>query len=463
MTHTQIGIKRFVVVIASLSLLLVSAISTEAGQRRARLSRDLSERLAVRADAPVDVIVTAGETEVDTLATRYGARVKKRLRNGAVLEVTGGQLADLSEDADVAAVAGDVPVRTMSVTTTAIGADQVWSGAAAGPRGFSGRGVGVVVIDTGVDPRHPRLASRVALSLDFTDDTRLRGRDENGHGTHVAGLVAEVAPGAHIISLKTMGADGSGQTSNVLAAFDWAIEHRRKWNIKVINLSLGHPILQSEKDDPLCQAVKRATDEGILVTVAAGNVGKTLEGTPIVGGIWSPGNSPSALTVGALNTLQTAVRSDDVMATYSSRGPTMIDGVLKPELVAPGNRLVSAVPRDGYLPRTYPERVVGRGADVQMELSGTSMSCAVTAGAAALLLESRPMRPRESKLLLQFTSSRVAGSGLIEAGAGSLNIVAAVGVARGRADMADDTTIAGEPQTPSLLAYRHTSLSTDLA
>src|SRR6185295_15802215 len=117
----------------------------------------------------------------------------------------------------------------------------------------------------------------------------------------------------------------------------------------------------------------RATEAGILVTVAAGNAGKTTDGTPIVGGIFSPGNSPYALTVGALNTLQTSARSDDVMATYSSRGPTMIDGVLKPELVAPGNRIRSAVPAGAYLPQLLPERVTGTVTETYMELSGTSM------------------------------------------------------------------------------------------
>ena len=103
-------------------------------------------------------------------------------------------------------------------------------------------------------------------------------------------------------------------------------------------------------------------DAGILVVAAAGNFGKTEDGRPVVGGIVSPGNTPAVLTVGALNTKGTPQRSDDVMATYSSRGPTAIDGVLKPELVAPGNRIVSAAAADSYLATTYPGSRRGRGA-----------------------------------------------------------------------------------------------------
>ncbi len=329
--------------IAALScVLVVLTVSVEAGQQRAHLSKDLSDRLAARVEAPTDVIVAGSDEQIEALATRYGARVKKRLRNAAVLEVSGGQLRDLSEDAEVASLSGDVPVRAMAtVTAEAIGADQVWTGASQGLRGFTGRGIGVAVIDTGVDARHPYLASRVALSLDFTGASvqRSPGRDENGHGTHVAGIIRDIAPGAHIVDLKAMGADGSGFTSNVIAALNWAIDNKAAWNLKIVNISLGHGVMESENDDPLCQAVQRATDAGMLVTVAAGNVGKLPDGRAVVGGIHSPGNSRHALTVGALNTKQTAARSDDVMATYSSRGPTMIDGVLKPELVAPGNRI----------------------------------------------------------------------------------------------------------------------------
>jgi len=147
------------------------------------------------------------------------------------------------------------------------------------------------------------------------------------------------------------------------------------FNIRVINLSLGHPIFESYRDDPLCQAAQRAVDAGILVVAAVGNFGKTNEGRPIVGGVIAPGNTPSVLTVGALNTKGTPARSDDVMATYSSRGPTAIDGVLKPELVAPGNRIVAASASGSLLSTTYPERVVvdGPGKSDYIELSGTSM------------------------------------------------------------------------------------------
>ena len=108
----------------------------------------------------------------------------------------------------------------------------------------------------------------------------------------------------------------------MIAAIDWAVEHRAEFNLRIINLSLGHPVLEATADDPLCQAVQRAVDAGILVVAAAGNFGKTADGRPIVGGDCLAGQRPAALTVGALNTGAPSARSDDVMATYSSRGPT---------------------------------------------------------------------------------------------------------------------------------------------
>ena len=139
---------------------------------------------------------------------------------------------------------------------------------------------------------------------------RGNARDGYGHGTHVAGIIAEsrrdgyggMAPGAWIANLRVLGADGSGKTDAVIDAIDWAIQNRQRYNIRIINLSLGHPVFESYLDDPLCQAAQRAVDAGLVVVAAAGNFGKTDDGRPVVGGIVAPGNTPSVLTVGAINT-----------------------------------------------------------------------------------------------------------------------------------------------------------------
>ena len=138
----------------------------------------------------------------------------------------------------------------------------------------------------------------MVAAVDFTDSGGT-AQDDYGHGTHVAGIIAAsrdsgytgVAPGAHLVSLKVLKGDGSGDTSDVIAAIDWAVENRARYNLRVINLSLGHPVFESYRDDPLCQAVERAVNAGMVVVAAAGNFGKTAEGKAVVGGIVSPGNS----------------------------------------------------------------------------------------------------------------------------------------------------------------------------
>ena len=149
---------------------------------------------------------------------------------------------------------------------------------------------------------------------------------------------------------------------------------------------------------------------------------------PIVGGIVSPGHAPSVITVGALKAQGTPERSDDIMADFSSRGPTSFDGLLKPDLVAPGHKIVSAEAPGSYLARTYPEiHVSGRGKHGYFELSGTSMSAAVTSGSVALLVQANPtLTPAQVKLALQLSASPIPGAGLVEAGAGSLNVLLAL-------------------------------------
>ena len=133
-----------------------------------------------------------------------------------------------------------------------------------------------------------------------------------------------------------------GRASDVINALDWVVENKVKYNIQVVNLSLGHPIYEAAATDPLVQAVEQAVAAGLKVMVSAGNFGRNPK-TGKVGyaGITSPGNAPSALTVGAFTTFQTATRQDDRMASYSSRGPTWYDGFAKPDIVAPGDALKS--------------------------------------------------------------------------------------------------------------------------
>jgi serine protease AprX len=424
----------------------------EAGPYRARLARDLAARLQAGSNEVSEVIVDGDAAKIDRLAQRYGLVVKRQLERGAVVELNGGQLDALSQDPEVDHLSSDLRVRgTAADWVEATGADQVWQGLEGLP-GLTGRGVGVAVIDSGI-ANHPALRGRVVASVDFTGP-RGRGMDQYGHGTHVAGIIAGsdpesgfsgMAPGADLINLRVLGADGSGTTSDVIDALDWAVAHRRQFNIRVINLSLGHPVMESYRDDPLCQAVERAVRAGIVVVAAAGNLGETPDGTRVLGGIESPGNSPWALTVGAIDTKGTGQRSDDGVADYSSRGPTYTDNVMKPDLVAPGTRIVSAAARGSYLWTILPDnQVYVPGSSSYLRLSGTSMAAAVATGAAALLLQGRPtLTPLQLRLVLQLTSSFLPEAGLIGGGAGSMNVLLAV--AASRSFSAPQTlTIAGE-------------------
>jgi subtilisin family serine protease len=252
---------------------------------------------------------------------------------------------------------------------------------------------------------------------------------------------------------------GVGTVANVIAGINWVIQNKSTYNIRVINLSLGTPIAQSYKTDPLCQAVGRAVDAGIVVVAAAGNWGKDSYGNTIYGGILSPANSPRVITVGAVNTQLTNKRSDDVVASYSSRGPTLVDGIVKPDLVAPGNRTgaaqtSAAPPTGGSSGGGLIGGLVGSlglGGDptptangTYQILSGTSFAAPAVSGAVALMLEANPsLTPQMCKAVLMRTAQRLpvyeqmVQTGqmstlerLITEGAGELNVNAAKLVAK---------------------------------
>jgi serine protease AprX len=284
-------------------------------QHRARMAKDVTERIGKGGPHRLQVIVDGPQSVIDRLVEQYGVTLVKRLRSGAVLSGAALQLHAMASDDQVPTIAAErmvAAMQTPDVSTT--GADLVRR--FIGDRYFSGitgQGIGIAVIDSGVSQAHRGVRRQVIHVRDFVTPGGA-GDDEYGHGTHVAGILvgtgedsredddqapfSGVAPGAQIISLRVLDGQGIGLVSNVVAAIDWCVANKLKFNIRIINLSLGHPPAESLRDDPLVKAVDRAVAAGIVVVTSAGNLGKLADGTPVVGGIVTPGIAPGAITVG---------------------------------------------------------------------------------------------------------------------------------------------------------------------
>jgi serine protease AprX len=317
-----------------LSLLICTAPAHADG--RAKLSRTLEDRLSDPSVSSLNVIVQGPQSEIDRLASQYGIRVIKRLEMGAVVTGSPSEVKALAGDANVGRLAADdVVVSTMAVSTQATGANQLWGGVdGSNFGGLVGSGIGIAVIDSGIG-LHPDVERRVRHRVDFVND-ETGSPDGYGHGTHVAGIIAGsgagsrteagsahvgMAPGAELVSLRVLGVDGQGYVSDVILAIEWAIKNKSRFRLRVINLSLGQATTDSYANDPMALAVERAVAAGLVVVTSAGNFGRLEDGTPVMGAVVSPGHTPGALTVGALNTRGTVARSDDAVASYSSRGP----------------------------------------------------------------------------------------------------------------------------------------------
>ena len=245
---------------------------------------------------------------------------------------------------------------------------------------YTGKGVGVAILDTGIYP-HQDFGNRICAFSDFIFHKSIP-YDDNGHGTHVAGILCGdgtasggkyrgVAPGCEIIGLKVLDRFGNGSREDVLCAFDWIFRYMQKYNIRVVNISVGTTCKNGKEHSSLIRGVEKLWDQGLVVIAAAGNQG------PLPGSITAPGSSRKIITVGS---------SDMLVGTegISGRGPTF-ECVCKPDLVAPGNRIVSCASKGGY--RTK---------------SGTSMSTPLVSGAVALALEKDPLLTNvEIKMMLR--------------------------------------------------------------
>jgi serine protease AprX len=428
-----------------IALLLSSAIGLRgaASEHRAHLSDDLLKHQAGRSAARVRVIVHGSRSELEALAERNHLNVAKWLKEGAVLQANNVELSRLASETAIDHLSGDPLVGTaMSVSNQSTLAAQTRAGTSGllgigAVPGVTGQGVVVAVVDSGI-AKHNALNNKVLASVSFvTGDPSTV--DVYGHGTHVAGIIAGtgtaaagvttqydggIAPGVQLVNVRVLGANGVGYTSDVINGIDWVIENRARYNIRAMNISLGHPVGESSTTDPLCEAVARAVGAGIVVVASAGNDGRTVNGVPILGGITSPGNSPFAITVGAINTWGTPSRSDDTIATYSSRGPTKYDLTIKPDLAAPGNRIISLEALNSSLSKGHPTlHRAGSGWNEYMQLSGTSMAAPIVTGAVALLLQGTPgLGTAQVKIALQSGATYMPDAGLLGAGAGSLNI-----------------------------------------
>lgn len=255
--------------------------------------------------------------------------------------------------------------------------------------GLSGKGVGVAILDTGIFP-HRDLDGRIAVFRDMLR-TRLLPYDDNGHGTHIAGIIGGsgaaslgryqgVAPGCHLISLKVLDQKGNGYASDVLSGLYWLIRHGKAYGVRIINISVGSLSRKGmDENSALVRGVDAAWDAGFVVVVAAGNNG------PGRNTITTPGISRKVITVGCSDDDKEVAVAGKNMIDYSGRGPTG-SCICKPDLVAPGSSVVSCASKAG----AYQAK------------SGTSMSTPLVSGALALLLERYPeMSNLEVKLRLR--------------------------------------------------------------
>jgi serine protease AprX len=312
------------------------------------------------------------------------------------------------------------PEQVSSVYPRVVKAHKVWD------EGIRGKGITVAVLDSGVEPDQDLTSPtnrRLLASVNFAGEASTS--DPGGHGTHVAGIIAGngsrsdgeftgIAPRANIVDVRVLGCSsyegrcGSGRISSVIRGIEWTLANRATYNIRVINLSFGARSTLSYRTDPLSAAVEIAWRRGLVVVAAAGNI------EPDRDTVVSPGINPYVITVGATDDRGTRDRDDDLFAWFSAWGSA--DSNPKPDLVAPGRRLVSVRVPGSWLDWRFPERrVSAENGSSYFRLSGTSMATGVLSGAAALVLQRRPsLTPDEVKgVLIDNTQRYGAESGQV--------------------------------------------------
>jgi serine protease AprX len=396
--------------------------------------------LALAAQHPsgrVSVIVQklAKDNSVEQLVTQLRGVVTKDLYiiNAFAAEVPAQAVAQLARANGVRWISLDAPVvktacaacidssRLASSYPQTVGASRLWNEA---PGYLQGQGIGVAVIDSGISATDD-IKTRVIASAKFSSNTH-SASDANGHGSHVAGIIGGdgtksgayigIAPKVNLINVKVSDNSGASTSSDVVNGLQWILNNKDVYNIRVVNMSLNSAVQQSYNIDPLDAAVEVLWFNKIVVVVAAGN--------NAMNALNAPANDPFVITVGATDDMGTADRTDDHVAAFSGYGTT-VDGLAKPDLVAPGTNIISLLPSpNAVLAIAHPDHIVVINNQSYFRMSGTSIATPVVAGAVALLLQNEPnLTPDQVKYRLLATAYPLNGSG---AGAGELDIYTAV-------------------------------------
>jgi serine protease AprX len=458
------------------AVIVTATQATPAGAKthgEAKISPPLLALVRAHPSDEYGVIVRASPKRTGHHAERAAEAVKRAhgkarralsIVGGASAYLTGEEILALAADADVQYISSDDVIALMfdpeagaaaaaGPAILEVGAPDAWR-----QLGVTGNGIGVAILDSGIAP-HPDLAGRIVASVDFTSSgsgtsgsgssgsgsgeygsggygaVLVPPADPGGHGTHVAGLVAGdgtasggvytgVAPRANLVDVRVISASGTTTVSTLIAGMQWVLAHRATYNIRVVNISAGGPATVSYRNDPLATAVEVLVFAGITVVVSAGNHG------PKGSTITSPATDPFVITVGAIDDSGTASIQDDAIASWSSQGPTPVDGLAKPDVVAPGRKVVSLRSPGSTLDVDLPDRLVA-GLDplapAYFRLSGTSMAAPIVTGVVALMLEHSPaLTPAQVKDRLKNTATPVAYGSAETTGSGLVSAVAAL-------------------------------------
>ncbi|MEP6476473.1 MAG: S8 family peptidase [Actinomycetota bacterium] len=411
------------------SLLAGTGSPTEYSLRKVDPALVTAAARAPRSTLPLIIRETMPDSDAaEQRVIDLGGTVERELpiMGGFSASLPASALSELARSDAIGIVWGDAQIQTQSTDTSIYDSwdpNAYWRKAirlGLIDSAYNGTGVTVAILDTGVG-QVSDLGNRVLARVDLTPDHD--GEDYFGHGTHLSGIIAGsgaasdgrwrgVAPRSRLVSVKVARADGSTDVSVVIAGLQWVAFHRSDYNIRVLNLAFGTDGQQSYSLDPLDYAVEQVWFAGVLVVVSAGNRGSD------AGTINKPADDPFVLTVGAVDVKGTAARDDDVVAPFSSRGPTH-DGFRKPDLVAPGITIVSARVPGSTIDELHPLARVG---DSYFKGTGTSQAAAIVSGVAALMFQANPsLTPDVAKATLKETADmssslgRGAGDGLLDA------------------------------------------------